>query len=136
MEKSYCEGQTVRLHDLKPGDMFRREEVVTRYVVSNIDVGNDIYCYSLDDKAEGYLMRPGLEVVQILPTDIWLKQGRLMKVWVVIGVYSGIIDCIKAWSTEPQATDHAFLLGKSYNIKPGYENQSLHSVKMYELAVK
>jgi len=59
-----------------------------------------------------------------------------MKVWVVIGVYSGIIDCVQAWSTKFQATEHQAHLKKSYNIKPGFESQSLHSVKMYELAVE
>jgi len=56
-------------------------------------------------------------------------------VYVVIGVRSGIIDCVTAWSTKFQAQEHQVLLKKGYQIKPGCEEQSLNSVKVYELSV-
>jgi hypothetical protein len=58
-----------------------------------------------------------------------------MKVWVVVGVYSGCIDEVKGFSDESDADKELKRLRRSYGIQKGQEAESEHAAELHELDV-
>ena len=69
----------------------------------------------------------------------WLKQGKeggTMTVYVIIGVWSGCIEHVTAWSDKDKAKQEAERMRKDYGIIAGQEAESDHAVDWYELEVR
>jgi hypothetical protein len=69
----------------------------------------------------------------------WLKgseKGGDMKVYVIIGVWSGCIEHVTAWSDKDKANQEAERMKKDWGIIPGHEAESQHVVDLYELQVR
>jgi hypothetical protein len=70
---------------------------------------------------------------------LWLKQGKeggTMTVYVVIGVWSGCIEHVTAWSDKDQADNEAKRLKDVWGISTGQEAESPHVVDVYEVEVR
>ena len=59
-----------------------------------------------------------------------------MRVYVVIGVWSGCIQHVTAWSDKDKASQEAERMKKDWGIIPGDEAESEHVVDLYELDVR
>ena len=59
-----------------------------------------------------------------------------MTVYVVIGVWSGCIEHVTAWSDKDKANQEAERMKKDWGIIPGHETESAHVVELYELEVR
>ena len=59
-----------------------------------------------------------------------------MKIYVVIGVWSGCIDYVEGYSDKSQAEAEVKQLKENWGIVEGHEEESLHCVYLHELEVK
>ena len=59
-----------------------------------------------------------------------------MTVYVIIGVWSGCIEHVTAWSDKDKANQEAEQMKKDWGIIPGHEAESQHVVEVYELEVR
>jgi hypothetical protein len=59
-----------------------------------------------------------------------------MKVYVIIGVWSGCIEQVTAWTDKGKAEEEAQRMKKDWVIIPGHEAESQHVVDVYELDVR
>ena len=58
-----------------------------------------------------------------------------MKVYVVVGVYSGCVDEVKGFTDESDADKELKRLRQSYGIRKGQEAESEHAAEVHELDV-
>jgi hypothetical protein len=64
------------------------------------------------------------------------KERGTMTVYVVVGVWSGCINEVTAWSDKDKAKQEAERMRNDYGIIAGQEAESDHAVDWYELEVK
>jgi hypothetical protein len=70
---------------------------------------------------------------------LWLKAGKkggMMTVYVIIGIWSGSIEEVSAWTDSVKANTEVDRLKKKWDIIPGHEAESEHVVYLYELEVQ
>lgn len=59
-----------------------------------------------------------------------------MTVYVVVGVYAGCIDHVKAWSDRAKAEKDLAGIRQDYGIRKGQEAESEHAAEMHELTIQ
>jgi len=64
------------------------------------------------------------------------KKGGTMTVYVIIGIWSGCIEHVTAWSDKGEADKETERMKKDWGIIPGHEAESQHVVDLYELQVR
>ena len=61
------------------------------------------------------------------------RKEDAMKVWVVVGVWSGTIEYVKAFLSPQRAGRALAELKKAYGIENGMEAESPHTCELHEL---
>lgn len=59
-----------------------------------------------------------------------------MQIYVVVGVYAGIVDRVSAWTSKARAEAERDRLSADYGIIPTLEGESAHTVVVYEIPLR
>ena len=59
-----------------------------------------------------------------------------MKVYVVVGVVAGVIDCVRGFGLREQAEKEEKKLREEYGIQEGMEGESENTVEMQEVEIE